>query len=56
MYKETVFKETFLISIVNITATESGQLVCKASNEFGDAEDSSLFLATGEIVIDFFYV
>lgn len=47
MYKETVFKETFLISTVNITALETGILLCNASNEFGNGNDESSFLVTG---------
>lgn len=51
MYKETVFKETFLISSVNITAVETGILFCNATNEFGNANYSSTFFVTGKNII-----
>lgn len=51
MYKETVFKETFLISSVNITAIETGILFCNATNEFGNSNFSSMFYVTGKITI-----
>lgn len=50
MYKETVFKETFLISLVNITAIETGILFCNATNEFGNSNHESTFLVTGKII------
>ncbi|XP_022178523.1 vascular endothelial growth factor receptor 1 isoform X3 [Myzus persicae] len=46
MYKETVFKETFLISLVNITAIETGILFCNATNEFGNNNHESTFFVT----------
>lgn len=57
MYKETVFKETFLISIVNITAYETGIILCNASNEFGIGIHESTFLVTGTyIFLNLFYI
>lgn len=50
MYKETVFKETFLISLLNITAIETGKLFCNATNEFGNANSESTFFVTGKII------
>lgn len=50
MYKETVIKETFLISTVNITANVTGLLLCKAANEFGSANHNSTFSVTGIIL------
>lgn len=50
MYKETVLKETFLISVVNITAHETGILLCNASNEFGIGNHESTFLVTGKYI------
>ncbi|XP_060867787.1 vascular endothelial growth factor receptor 1 isoform X2 [Metopolophium dirhodum] len=46
MYKETGFKETFLISSVNITAIETGILFCNATNEFGNSNYNSTFFVT----------
>ncbi|KAF0766886.1 vascular endothelial growth factor receptor 1 isoform X2 [Aphis craccivora] len=46
MYKETVFKETFLISLLNITAIETGILFCNATNEFGNSNHESTFFVT----------
>lgn len=51
MYKETVIKDTFLISTVNITATKTGILLCSASNNFGNSSDESIFLLTGKIFV-----
>lgn len=51
MYKEIVLKETFLISLVNITAIETGILFCNATNEFGNSNYSSTFFVSGKIVI-----
>jgi len=48
LYKETALGETFLISTVNITANETGILLCKAENEYGSANHSSTFLVTGK--------
>lgn len=51
MYKETVVKETFLISLINITAIETGILFCNATNEFGNFNDTSTFFVTGKNII-----
>lgn len=50
MYKETVFKETFLISLINITAIETGILFCNATNEFGNSNHESMFFVSGKII------
>lgn len=47
MYKETVIRETFLLSTVNISSTESGKLLCNATNEYGNDNDTSNFIMTG---------
>ncbi|XP_025418891.1 vascular endothelial growth factor receptor 1 isoform X3 [Sipha flava] len=46
MYKEVVFKETFLVSTLNITATETGIFLCNATNDFGNSSEESTFLVT----------
>lgn len=51
MYKETVLRESFLISYLNITATETGILLCNATNFFGNDNHNSTFLVTGKIII-----
>lgn len=50
MYKDLVFKETFLVSTLNITATESGVFLCNATNDFGNSSEESTFLVTGMLV------
>lgn len=49
MYNETAIRETVLISVVNITAAETGIVLCNASNEFGNSYNKSVFLITGKI-------
>lgn len=49
MIKELVMKEIFLISTVNITANETGVLLCNASNYLGSSSSESMFLLTGMI-------
>ncbi|XP_050420983.1 vascular endothelial growth factor receptor 1 isoform X2 [Adelges cooleyi] len=46
MYRETSTTETFLMSVVNITATTTGILVCNASNDFGNTQHDTTFLVT----------
>lgn len=48
MYKETVVREIFLTSTLNITATETGILSCNATNYFGHDDHNSTFLVTGK--------
>lgn len=54
MYKETVIKDAFLISTVNMSSTESGILLCNARNEYGNATHTSDIFMTGKIVFFFF--
>lgn len=53
MYTETLVKETFLMSTVYINATETGILMCNASNEFGSANHEYEFFVTGKLKLCF---
>lgn len=56
MYIEDVFKETFLVSTLNITATETGIFLCNATNDFGNSFEESTFLVTGELIKLFYFI
>lgn len=55
MYKEVVFKETFLVSTLNITATKTGIFLCNATNDFGNSSEESTFLVTGKFIYFILY-